>query len=56
MKPIELRINKCPGFYTVDKVWPGIMNVTYGQRKFANLRDARAWCKLEWHGVPVIAC
>jgi hypothetical protein len=24
MKPIELRINKCPGFYTVDKVWPGI--------------------------------
>lgn len=58
LKPIELRVNKHPNggytFYTVDKVYPGVGNVAFGQRKFMTARDVSAWCKLEYPGVPVI--
>lgn len=58
MEPIELRLNKAKTptgtYYTVDKVWPGVGNVTFGQRLFTTLRDATDWCKREWHGIPLI--
>ena len=67
MQPIELRMNKWTEgerakrvslfpqtYYTVDKVWPGIGNVSYGQRSFATARDAIQWAKTEWPGIPLI--
>ena len=57
-KPLELRITRHPNggytFYTVDKVWEGVGNVSFGQRKFMTLRDATTWCRTEWPGVPVL--
>lgn len=58
MTPIELRINKRTQngqtYYTVDKVYPGIANVVYGQRKFATYSDVLTYCRTEWSGVPVL--
>lgn len=58
MQPIELRVNlrKTPAgvFYTVDKVWPGPGNVSFGQRKFSTFHEARQWAKLEWPKVPLL--
>lgn len=58
VRPIELRIDKKVQngivYYTVDKVYPGVGNVAFGQRKFATLRDASAWCRQEWPNVPVL--
>jgi hypothetical protein len=59
MKPIELRINKHPErvgvvSYTVDKVWPGIGNVSFGQHKFITYAEAVQWAKREWPNVPLI--
>lgn len=56
--PIELRVNKHPNgghtFYTVDKVYEGVDNVTFGQHKFMTRRDVTNYCKTEWPGVPVL--
>lgn len=54
MKPIELRINKCDGYYTVDKVWLGVGNVSFGSRRFMTWSDVTTWCRTEWPGVPVL--
>lgn len=58
MQPIELRLNKFTvnkqTFYTVDKVWPGICNISYGLHKFMTYRDAATWAKREWFGIPFI--
>jgi len=67
MQPIELRINTWiegerakrvslfpRTYYTIDKVWPGIGNVSYVQRTFIRYDEARAWAKREWPGIPVI--
>ena len=58
MKPIELRLNKHRAngvtFYTVDKVWEGIGNVTFGQARFMTANDARRWCRTEYNGVPLL--
>jgi hypothetical protein len=56
--PIELRVNKHPNggytYYTVDKVYEGVGNVSYGQRKFMTRKDVSTYCSQEWTGVPVI--
>ena len=56
--PIELRINKHPNggytFYTVDKVYPGIANVVFGQRKFMTYKDVQAYCATGWPKVPLL--
>jgi hypothetical protein len=58
MQPIELRVNKAvqhgETYYTVDKVWPGLGNVSFGQLKFMYYRDARKWAEVEWPGIPLI--
>jgi hypothetical protein len=60
MQPIELRVNRCPAerfstvYYTVDKVWPGVGNVSFGQLKFIRYDEAVKWAKTEWPGVPLI--
>jgi hypothetical protein len=67
MHPIELRVNKWiegerakrtslfpKAYYTIDKVWPGVGNVSHGQRSFNTARDAAQWAKTEWPGVPLI--
>lgn len=58
LQPIELRINKHPNggyvYYTVDKVYPGIGNVTFGQHKFMTWTDVTAWCNREYPGIPKI--
>lgn len=58
MKPIELRINKVHTngqvIYTVDRVWPGVGNVSFGNRRFSSRSDAVTWCKTEWPGVPIL--
>lgn len=55
---IELRIVTHPNggyrFYTVNKVFEGVGNVAYGQRKFMTYQDVTAWCKQEYPGVPVL--
>lgn len=56
--PIELRVNKHPNggytYYTVDKVYPGVGNVVFGQHKLMTRSDVAAYCRREWPGVPVI--
>lgn len=56
LRPIELRIRKHTGPYpySVDIVWPGIGNVTRSRHEFVTLKDARTYCKTEWHGIPII--
>jgi hypothetical protein len=58
MQPIELRLNKASQnsqtFYTIDKVWAGVGNVTFGQRKFMTYLDATRWAKTEWPKVPLL--
>ena len=59
MQPIELRVNRHPErigvvFYTIDKVWPGIGNVSFGQLKFIRYDEAVKWAKAEWPGIPLI--
>lgn len=55
MKPIELRINKRDGYYTVDKVWQGVGNVSFGSRRFMTWSDVITWCRTEWPGVPILS-
>ena len=56
LKPIELRIVKHSNggyvYYTVNKVWEGIGNVTFGGHKFMTLTDVINWCKMEYPHVP----
>ena len=60
MQPIELRVNSHPTgrfgvvHYTIDKVWPGIGNVSFGQRVFIRYDEAVKWAKTEWPGIPLI--
>lgn len=59
MTPIELRIVTHPNggykFYTVNIVWEGIGNVTFGGRKFMLYRDAVQYCKTEFKvGTPIL--
>jgi hypothetical protein len=58
MTPIELRLNRHPNggytFFTIDRVWPGIGNVTFGGRRFLTSTDARKWARAEYPGVPLI--
>jgi hypothetical protein len=57
-QPIELRLNRKTQngveYYTIDKVWPGVGNVSFGQLKFATVRDATQWVKVEHPKVPLI--
>jgi hypothetical protein len=57
-KPIELRVNKHPNggytYYTVDKVFPGVGNVAFGQRKFMTYKDVQNWARTEYDTVPVL--
>lgn len=57
MKPTELRLHKHVAnqqtFYTIDKLWHGVGNISFGQRRFMTLRDATDWATREWHGVPL---
>jgi hypothetical protein len=60
MTPIELRVNRHPSerfstvYYTVDKVWPGVGSVSFGQLKFIRYDEVVEWAKREWPGVPLI--
>ena len=60
MHMIELRLNRHPAgryqvvYYTIDKVWPGIGNITYGQCQFLSYHEAAQWAKTEWPKVPLI--
>lgn len=60
MQPIELRVNSHPAgrfgvvHYTIDKVWPGVANVSVGQRVFISYAEAMAWATRKWPGIPII--
>jgi hypothetical protein len=58
VKPIELRLvkHKTNGhtFYTVNKIWAGVGNISFGQRRFMTCRDATDWACREWYGVPLM--
>ena len=52
--PIELRIYKEQQHYVVQKVFPGIGNVSFSAHKHMTYSDAVAWCKQEYPTVPRI--
>ena len=55
VETIELRITRlATGYYIVTKVYPGIANIVYVQRKFASFADTTKWCKTEYPNVPRI--
>jgi len=67
MQPTELRLNKWTEgerakpaslwpktYYTIDKVWSGIGNVSYGSRIFYTAKEAVQWARTEWPGIPLI--